>query len=251
MVGEPAATAKGARDLTRTEARDIVVYLLKMGAVQLALHQRLRFDGQCRVVFPRPSDRLAVKTTIDGVQVVYGRLRSARKQPYLWALNATGLEVRSIVRPVGGTEWYRAFGDADAHKSSVLQTALKVAVATSLRTLLQAYVDFERHRSGIEAHYRVLLRGPIFDAIKLLPTETRGACAPDLEATSFVRTMSDLLKSLPWLTRRAVEPIFRSSVRALSRKCFAGGASPIRDAIQALLTGRAAMERSLVGSQPR
>ncbi len=60
-----------ARDLTRLEARDIVVYLISQGAFTLKSWSPLQFDAQCRILSPQPSTRIAIEpATIGGVQFI-------------------------------------------------------------------------------------------------------------------------------------------------------------------------------------
>src|SRR5207253_9386062 len=69
----PAAFTTPARDLTRAEARDIVVYLIAQGAFTLRESwSPLTFDTQCKVLQPQPSTHIAISpASIDGVRFVY------------------------------------------------------------------------------------------------------------------------------------------------------------------------------------
>ncbi len=69
----PAAFTTPARDLTRREARDIVVYLIAQGAFTLRESwSPLTFDAQCNVLQPQPSTHVAISpAVIDGVRFVY------------------------------------------------------------------------------------------------------------------------------------------------------------------------------------
>jgi phage protein D len=75
---QPSALSKPARDMRLTEARDVVIWLVKQGSLQFHGGRQPRFNAQCQVVWPRPQDRLRLMPVIDGVQFVYGRLGSGR-----------------------------------------------------------------------------------------------------------------------------------------------------------------------------
>lgn len=65
----PAAWSTPARDLTRKEARDIVVFLIGQGAFKLRSVTPLQFDNNCKVLFPRPETRIAIEpAVIAGIQ---------------------------------------------------------------------------------------------------------------------------------------------------------------------------------------
>jgi hypothetical protein len=56
----PAALNTPARDMTRQEARDVVVYLAGRGEFTLAPNSPLKFDGLCQVVSPQPATRIVI-----------------------------------------------------------------------------------------------------------------------------------------------------------------------------------------------
>jgi hypothetical protein len=60
----PAALNTPARDLTRAEARDIVVYLVGRGELSLHANTPLRFDSNCQVVSPQPATRLVIEPPV-------------------------------------------------------------------------------------------------------------------------------------------------------------------------------------------
>jgi hypothetical protein len=67
----PAATSSRARDLTRREALEVVVYLIGQGEFRLKAWTPLRFGPACRLVTPTPATRLAIEpAVIAGVRLV-------------------------------------------------------------------------------------------------------------------------------------------------------------------------------------
>lgn len=68
----PTALSTPSRDLTRKEARDIVVYLIQQGVFTLKqAWSPLKFDKYCQVIQPRPASRITIEPPIiDGVRFV-------------------------------------------------------------------------------------------------------------------------------------------------------------------------------------
>jgi hypothetical protein len=90
-VPAPAALGTPARDLTRRDARDIVVYLVGQGAFTLKpQHSPIQFDPSCTILQPQPSTRITIEpAVIDGVRFV------ARGNPHQNAIS--NLDVRMVV----------------------------------------------------------------------------------------------------------------------------------------------------------
>jgi hypothetical protein len=87
----PAALRIPARDLTRREARDVLVYLAGQGAFTLKPTQSpIQFDSSCTILRPQPSTRITIEpAVIDGVRFV------ARGNPRQSAIS--NLDVRMVV----------------------------------------------------------------------------------------------------------------------------------------------------------
>jgi hypothetical protein len=64
LLPTPAAFSKPARDLTRREARDIVVFLIGRGSFKLKSWTPLQLDRFCKVISPRPETRVAIEPAV-------------------------------------------------------------------------------------------------------------------------------------------------------------------------------------------
>ena len=84
----PAALTTPVRDLTRVQARDIVIWLHKEGKIRL--QQAPRFDASCRVTSPTPSGRVKLDITVDGVRYLYLSGRRTVAQPRIDNLDVRG-----------------------------------------------------------------------------------------------------------------------------------------------------------------
>ena len=84
----PSTVGTPVRDLTRAQARDLVVWLHKEGKIHLK--SAPTFDASCRVLTPTPSSRVQLDITVDGVRYLYLSGRRTIAQPRIDNLDVRG-----------------------------------------------------------------------------------------------------------------------------------------------------------------